>query len=262
MNRRGVAGSGRPARGEQVEGPQAVRELLLAGKRRVHRILVAEGAADREALSEIVGLARRAGVPVTTVDRQQLLSAAQTESPQGVVASADPVREADLDQLARRASGKPAPFLVALDGVTDPHNLGAVMRSAACAGSTGIVIGRHRAAGLTPAAVKAAAGATEHLPVATVAGIPSALGSLRSAGVWTVALDPRAAGSLWDLEVASEPVALVLGSEGRGVSRLALERCDLNVSIPMPGPLASLNVSAAAALACFEVARRRMARPD
>lgn len=262
MSGRGGRRSERPARGEQVEGPQAVRELLLARKRRVHRVIISEGGAGGAVLSEIAALARNAGVPVRTVDRFQLLSAAQTESPQGVVATADPVPEADLDRLARRPTGGPAPFLVVLDGVTDPHNLGAVMRTAACAGSTGIVIGRHRAAGLTPAAVKAAAGAVEYLPVATVAGVPGGLSSLSAAGVWNVALDPEAPRSLWDLEIATEPVALVLGSEGKGISRLARDRCDLALSIPMPGPIASLNVSAAAALACFEVARRRTTQVD
>ena len=238
-----------------------MRELLSAGKRRVHRVTMAEGAAGGTVLAEIAGMARSAGVPIRVVDRQQLLSLAQTDSPQGVVAVADPVPEVDLERLALRGSSS-APFLVVLDGVTDPHNLGAVMRTAASAGGTGIVIGRHRAAGLTPAAVKSAAGAVEHLPVATVPGIPNALTSLRASGIWTVALDPLAQGILWDLEIASEPVALVLGSEGRGISRLARQRCDLAVSIPMPGPLGSLNVSAAAALACFEVARRRMTQAD
>ena len=262
MSGRGGRRSERPARGEQVEGPQAVRELLLARKRRVHRVIISEGGAGGAVLSEIAALARSAGVPVRTVDRSQLMAAAQTDSPQGVVATADPVPEADLDRLAHRPTAGPAPFLVVLDGVTDPHNLGAVMRTAACAGSTGIVIGRHRAAGLTPAAVKAAAGAVEYLPVATVGGVPAALSSLSVAGVWNVALDPQAPRSLWELEIASEPVALVLGSEGRGISRLARDRCDLALSIPLPGAIASLNVSAAAALACFEVARRRTTQVD
>lgn len=144
-----------------------------------------------------------------------------------------------------------------LDGVTDPHNVGAVMRSALSAGATGLVLGRHRAAGLGPTAVKAAAGAVEYLPVAEVAGIPSALSQLSQAGVWTVALDSAAKTQLWDLTLASEPVALVLGDEGRGLSPLVRQRCDLAVRIPLRGPLESLNVSAAAALACFEVARRR-----
>ncbi|HMC41126.1 MAG TPA: RNA methyltransferase, partial [Acidimicrobiales bacterium] len=130
-------------------------------------------------------------------------------------------------------------------------------RTAVAAGATGLVLGRHRSASLTPAAVKAAAGAVEHLRVALVGGIPSALSELKAAGVWTVGLDAGAAGSLWGLTVATEPVALVLGAEGHGLSPLARARCDLVVGVPMAGPLDSLNVSAAAALALFEVARRR-----
>ncbi|MBO0747707.1 MAG: 23S rRNA (guanosine(2251)-2'-O)-methyltransferase RlmB, partial [Acidimicrobiaceae bacterium] len=162
-----------------------------------------------------------------------------------------------LDRLTGTRPGRPAPFLVVLDGVTDPHNLGAVMRSALSAGATGLVIGRHRAARLTPTAVKAAAGAAEHLPIALVGGIPAALNELRSAGVWTVGLDASGSGTVWELEVATEAVALVLGAEGRGLSSLVRQRCEVVVGIPMAGPLESLNVSAAAAVACFEVARRR-----
>jgi 23S rRNA (guanosine2251-2'-O)-methyltransferase len=239
-----------------------VRQLLRARKRRVHRLLIADGSGGSPALAEIAALARAAGVPVRNVDRAHLVSAAQTDAPQGVVAVADPAEEADLDQLCRRTGEGGVPFLVVLDGVTDPHNLGAVMRTAACAGANGIVVGTHRAAGLTPAAVKAAAGAVEHLPVAPVAGIPNALSALSAAGVWTVALDPGATTSLFDLQVVTEPVALVLGSEGKGISRLTRQRCELSVSIPMSGPIESLNVSAAAALACFEVARRRATRTD
>jgi 23S rRNA (guanosine2251-2'-O)-methyltransferase len=189
--------------------------------------------------------------------RDRIDAMAQSDSPQGVIASADAVPEADLDALARPPEGAAPPFLVVLDGVTDPHNLGAVMRSALGAGATGLIVGRHRSARLTPTAVKAAAGAVEHLPVARVPGIPAALASLSSAGVWTVALTEGAPTSLWGLRLASEPVALVLGAEGRGLSRLARQRCDIAVGIPTAGPLGSLNVSAAAALACFEVARRR-----
>jgi 23S rRNA (guanosine2251-2'-O)-methyltransferase len=235
--------------GEQVEGRQAVRELLRAGRRRVHRLSVAEGSET----DDIVELARAGGVPVRRLDKRSLDAMARSDAPQGVVAQADPLAEASLDVLV----GGPAPFLVVLDGVTDPHNLGAVMRTALCAGASGLVIGRHRSAGLTPAALKAAAGAAEHLPVASVAGIPAALSRLAGAGVWTVGLDAGARASLWDLKLATSPVALVLGAEGRGLARLVRERCDLLVSVPLTGPLDSLNVSAAAALACFEVARRR-----
>jgi 23S rRNA (guanosine2251-2'-O)-methyltransferase len=211
-------------------------------------------------MADILRLAGSSRVPVRQVSRAQIDAMAQTDSPQGVVATADPLKEGDLDHLAAR-SGNGPPLLVVLDGVTDPHNLGAVMRSAVCAGATGLVIGRHRSARLSPAAVKAAAGAAEHLPVATVAGIPAALAQLAAAGLWTVGLEPGSPTSLWDLTLASEPIAVVLGAEGRGLSRLVLRRCDIVVEIPLTGPLDSLNVSAAAALACFEVARRRSARP-
>ncbi len=239
--------------GQQVEGRQAVRELLRAGRRRVHQLLVAEGADVSGPLGEILELARAVGVPVRRVDRGQLDAAALTDAPQGVLARADPIPDVALDRLISGAR----PFLVVLDGITDPHNLGAVMRSAVSAGATGLVTGRHRAAGLTPAALKAAAGAAEYLPVARVSGIPAALATLTGAGVWTVALDAGAPTPLWDLTVASEPIALVLGAEGRGLGRLVRQRCDLVVDIPLRGPLDSLNVAAAATLACFEVARKR-----
>lgn len=255
--RRGGRGEG--IGGEHVEGRQAVRELLRAGRRRTHHVMIADGTEQSGLIDEIVALAADLRVPVRWVGRDQLAAAARTDAPQGVIARADPVAEADVAALARRRPDHPNPFLVVLDGVTDPHNLGAVLRSASCAGATGLVIAKHRAAGLTPAAVKAAAGAVEHLPVAMVPGVPAALAGLAAAGVWTVALDADAATPVWDLEVATEPLALVLGAEGRGLARLTRARCELAVSIPRRGPLDSLNVSAAAAVACFEVARRRPA---
>jgi 23S rRNA (guanosine2251-2'-O)-methyltransferase len=212
-------------------------------------------------LGEIVDLAGSAGVAIRRVGPAQIDAVALTGAPQGVVARADPIVAADLGSLAEATAGGTLPFLVVLDGVTDPRNLGAIMRSALSAGATGLVIRRHRSVGLTPAALKAAAGAAEYLPVAIVSGIPAALGVLATAGVWSVALEAGAPTRLWDLHVATEPVALVLGSEGRGLGRLARQRCDLAVGIPLAGPIGSLNVAAAAALACFEVARRRSAGP-
>jgi 23S rRNA (guanosine2251-2'-O)-methyltransferase len=237
-----------------------VRELLRAGRRAVHQLLVAEGLEapdEQHPLAEILDLAELRGIPIRRVPRGKIDAEAGTEAPQGVLARADPVAALELDQLLRRDPGGPPPFLIVLDGVTDPHNLGAVMRTALGAGATGLVVGRHRAAHLSPTAVKAAAGAVEHLPVALVTGVPAALADLKAAGVWTVGLDAEGPGTVWDLDVATEAVALVLGAEGRGLSRLSRQRCDLAVGIPLAGPLGSLNVSAAAAVACFEVARRR-----
>ncbi len=240
-----------------MEGRQAVRELLRARKRRVHHLTVALGADPSGSLAEIMELASAAGVAVRRVERARLNDVALTDAPQGVVARADPLPEADLSTLAGAAVDGTAPFVMVLDGVTDPHNLGAIMRSAVSAGATGLITRRHRASPLTPSALKAAAGAAEYLPVAAVAGIPAALALLAEAGVWSVALDAGAVQPLWGLQVADQPVALVLGSEGRGLGRLVRQRCDLAVAIPLPGPLESLNVAAAATLACFEVARQR-----
>jgi 23S rRNA (guanosine2251-2'-O)-methyltransferase len=147
---------------------------------------------------------------------------------------------------------------VLVDGVTDPGNLGALLRSAEGAGVSGVILPRHRAAHVTPTVAKAAAGAVEHLPIALAPGLPSVIERLKKAGVWVVGLDDGARASLFDLgDLARGPVALVLGAEGPGLSRLTRERCDLLVSIPMQGALSSLNVSAAAVLACYEVARQR-----
>jgi 23S rRNA (guanosine2251-2'-O)-methyltransferase len=148
---------------------------------------------------------------------------------------------------------------LALDGVSDPQNLGALLRTAEVAGVTGVVLPRHRAAHVTPTVAKAAAGAIEYLPIALVAGLPAALATMAGAGVWTVGLDPSAAEPLWSLALGAEPVAVVLGAEGAGLSRLAGQRCDVRLSIPQAGQVDSLNVAAAGALAMFEVARRRLA---
>jgi 23S rRNA (guanosine2251-2'-O)-methyltransferase len=247
--------------GEQIEGRRAVRELLIANRRPVRELWIGEGQDRAGGLAEIVALAAREGVPVRTVPRNRLIAAAKTDAPQGVLAFARPLEASSLADLAKGRPGLPAPFLLLLDGVTDPRNVGALLRTAECAGATGAVLARHRAAHVTPAVAKAAAGAIEHLPIALVAGIASALRTLAGASVWRVGLDPAARASLWDLGLASEPLALVLGAEGRGLSRLVRERCDTLVAIPQKGATASLNVAAAGALACFEVARRRGQTP-
>jgi 23S rRNA (guanosine2251-2'-O)-methyltransferase len=245
--------------GEQVEGRRAVRELLAAGRRRAHEVWLARGVQPAPLLSEISELATARRVPVRTVEAERLAGAARTSAPQGVLSRADPLVEAELDDLARAVPGRANPFLVVLEGVTDPHNLGAILRTAECAGVSGAVLSRHRAVLVTPTVAKAAAGAIEHMPMAVASSVPAALAQLGSAGVWTVGLDAEGTDDLFDLSLASEPVALVLGAEGPGLSRLARRRCDLVVSIPLLGALPSLNVAAAAAVASYEVARRRAA---
>lgn len=243
--------------GTQIEGRHAVREALAAGTRRVRDVWIADGVDPAPIIAEIESLALDAGVPVRRVGRTRLEAEAGSAAPQGVLARAAAVVEHDLADLAQVRPGGGPPFLLVLDGVTDPGNVGALLRTAHVAGATGVVLPRHRSAHLTPAAVKAAAGAVEHLRFALVPGIPAALSGLSDLKVWTVGLDASGDTSVFALELATEPIALVLGAEGDGLSRLARERCDVLARIPQHGSVASLNVAAAGAVACFEVARRR-----
>lgn len=210
------------------------------------------------ALAEIADLAADRRVPVREIRPARLAEIAASHAPQGVVARAEPVPAVPIEQLAAPTDGR-VPLLVAVDGVTDPENLGAILRTAEVAGATGVVLPKHRAVRLTPAATKAAAGAVEHIPIALVGGLPAALASLSDAGLWVVGLAGEAPTSLVGLTVADEPLVLVLGSEHKGLSSLARRRCSLLVSIPRRGHLASLNVSAAAAVALYEIDRLRSA---
>lgn len=246
--------------GEQVEGRQAVRELLLANRRDAREIWMAADLDRAAVLDDIRELAAEARVVIKEVGRGKLDAAARTDAPQGVIAFARPLPEATLDDLVAQRPGRPAPFLLCSDGITDPGNLGALLRSAECAGVTGVVLPQHRAVHVTPSVAKAAAGAVEHLPIAVVGGLPTAIAAMKEAGIWVVGLDERADTTLWDLSVGDGPVALVLGAEGPGLSRLVRERCDQVVSIPMRGRVASLNVGTAGTLACFEIARARHPR--
>ena len=261
-----VAEPGEPKRatekslgGEQVEGRQAVRELLVAGQRRVREIWVSADPDENEVIGDIVEIARSMRVQITEVARKRLDMQARSEAPQGILAFAAPLQETELATLLKRKPNNP-PFLVAVDGVTDPGNLGALLRCCDGAGVHGVVLPRHRAVHVTPTVAKSAAGAVEHVPMTLVGGLPAALGRIKEAGIWVVGLDDEADRSLFDLgDLAAEGICLVLGAEGNGLSRLVRERCDMIVSIPMRGRLSSLNVSAAAALATYEVTRHRVA---
>lgn len=242
-----------PLKAEQVEGRQAVRELLLAGRRSVRSISILESSADSQPLVDLMELARDLGVVVELVSRSRFDSIAETWAPQGVVASAAPLDFDDLDELATHDDA----FLVLLDGVTDPRNVGAVARSAECTGVTGVVLPKHRAAGLNPAAVKTAAGAVEYLNFAQVGGIAAAVKSLNERGVTTIGLDMAGDVPITKLPPLDGPVAVVLGAEGSGLSQLVRRRTQILSAIPMWGNLNSLNVAQAASIACFEIARRR-----
>jgi 23S rRNA (guanosine2251-2'-O)-methyltransferase len=240
-----------------------VRELLIADRRKVHEIWISAELEGDSGVADIVEIAAAKRVPVVHVARARLERDARSEAPQGVLARAEEIPEADLAALigadrSGRGRGAARPFLVAVDGVTDPGNLGAIIRSCDAAGVTGVLLPRHRAVHVTPTVAKASAGAVEYVPMALVPGLPAALRQLSERGIWVVGLDDGADRDLFDVgPLATEPVCVVLGAEGAGLSRLVRERCDSIVAIPMAGRVSSLNVSAAAAVALFEVARAR-----
>jgi 23S rRNA (guanosine2251-2'-O)-methyltransferase len=251
----------RPGQGRTlIEGRRPVVEALRAG-RPMDRILLASGA-GRAALGDLLDLARRRGVEVQTVPRSVIDAEARSGAHQGVLAVVAPIQPVELvELLALPLAGREPPFFLALDGVEDPHNLGALARSAEAAGCHGLILPRHRSAPLSAVAVKTSAGALEHLPVAEVPNLARAIEQLRDAGVWCIGLDGTADASLFDLQLADEPVCVVVGSEGTGLHRLVRDSCDALVRIPMSGHVESLNASVAGALALFEVRRRRHSPP-
>jgi len=242
--------------GDQVEGRHAVRELLLGGSRRVREIMIIDDMDNADILDDISELAFEMKVPLKALPRRRFETEALTESHQGVIARAAPLPETPLEDLAAKRGA----HLLVLDGVTDPGNLGAILRTAECAGVTGVVLSKHRSVHISPTVTKTAAGAVEYLPMAVVGGIPTAIARLNDLGVLTVGLDMGGDTSIFELPLdKDQPVALVLGAEGKGLSRLVRERVSVLSSIPMRGRLNSLNVAMAGAVGMFEVVRRREA---
>jgi 23S rRNA (guanosine2251-2'-O)-methyltransferase len=251
----------RPGPGRMlIEGRRPVVEALRAG-RPIDRILLASGV-GRSALGDLLDLAKGRGVEVQTVPRSLIDAEASSRAHQGVLAIVAPIQPIDLiELLAIPLAGREPPFFLALDGVEDPHNLGALARSAEAAGCHGLIVPRHRSAPLSAVAVKSSAGALEHLPVAEVPNLARAIERLRDSGVWCIGLDGTAQASLFDLELADEPVCVIVGGEGAGLHRLVRDSCDVLIRIPMSGQIESLNASVAGALALFEVRRRRSLPP-
>jgi len=240
-----------------VYGLNPVRELLRAAPAEVSELWLAEGGTRGAAFAELERLARTASAKVRGAPRPKLDRLAGTDRHQGVVAVVADFRYADVDELlARAAAGGRPPLLVVLDGVEDPHNLGAVIRSAHALGAHGVVIPKDRAVGVTAAVAKASAGAVERCPVARVTNVAQCLERLKEAGVWSVGFAADAEKPLGALDLRG-PIALVLGSEGEGLRPLVRRTCDLTAKIPMKGELDSLSVSASAAIALYEAARQR-----
>jgi len=237
-------------------GIHAVRVLLSRQPGRVRRVLVA-GGRDAGRLAEVRALAQQAGVQVASVELAQLDRLAEGERHQGVVAEIVPWAGDPETQLeeALEAAG-PVPLLLVLDGVQDPHNLGACLRSADAAGVAAVIVPRDRAAGLTPVVRKVAAGAAESVPLVAVVNLARTLRDLKERGLWLVGTDDAADKTLYEADLKG-PLGLVMGSEGEGMRRLTRECCDQLVSIPMAGAVESLNVSVATGVALFEAVRQR-----
>jgi 23S rRNA (guanosine2251-2'-O)-methyltransferase len=235
-----------------MTGFHAVEEALAAG-RALDRIVIARGR-HGERVETVVRLAKSRGVPVRFEDRLQVDRLAGTREHQGIAALVAAMPAVELEDLLRAKNERG--LLVLLDGIEDPHNLGAIVRTALAAGAQGVVIPERRAAGLSDTVERASAGALAHLPVARVTNLVRAMEEMKEAGYWLVGLDERAEKSFTEVDLKG-PVGIVLGSEGEGLHELTRKRCDFVVSLPTTGPVRSLNVSVAAGVMLFEVVRQR-----
>ena len=239
-----------------IEGRNAVIEALRAGTA-IDKIYLQKGETDRT-LGHIASKARAGGVVVVEADRRKLDAMSRTHAHQGVIALAAVREYATVEHILRAAAekGEP-PLLVVCDEISDPQNLGAIIRTAECAGAHGVIVPKRRSAGLTAVVAKTSAGAVAHVPVARVPNIPSLLKDLKKQGIWVFGTAADGATALYKADLGG-PAAIVIGSEGDGMTRLAAENCDFLVSIPMRGKLNSLNASAAAAILLYEAVRQRI----
>ena len=239
----------------QLEGRNAVTEALRSG-RRLDQLYVAEGAVDRS-LSRLAAMAAEQGAVVVRCARKKLDAMSQTNAHQGVIAMAAAHEYAELDDVLASAEEKgEAPLIVICDELSDPHNLGAILRTAECVGAHGVIIPKRRSVGLTATVAKASAGAIEYVPVVRVTNVTAAIRELKSRGVWIYGTAADGGIELFDADL-SGPAAIVIGNEGSGMSRLVAESCDACIRIPMKGRVSSLNASAAAAVLLYEAFRRR-----
>ena len=239
-----------------IEGRNAVIEALRSGTA-IDKIYLQKGETDKT-LGHIASRARAAGTVVVEADRRKLDAMSRTHAHQGVIALASLREYVSVESILNSAREKgEAPLLVVCDEISDPHNLGAIIRTAYCAGAHGVIIPKRRSAGLTSVVAKTSAGAVSYLPVARVPNLPALLKELKSQGVWVFGTAAGGTTDLYHVDLKG-PAAIVIGSEGDGMSRLVEENCDFLVSIPMKGGLNSLNASAAAAVLLYEAVRQRM----
>ena len=245
-------------REDLIEGRNAVTEALRAG-RSIDKIYIAKGEVDKT-LGHIASKARDQGVVVVETDRRKLDAMSVTHAHQGVIALAAVREYCSVEDILAIAEerGEP-PFVILCDEISDPHNLGAILRTAECVGAHGVIIPKRRSAGLTSIVDKTSAGAAEHMAVARVPNLPAAIRELKERGLWVYGTAADAPSSMWDTDLTG-PLCLVIGSEGDGMGRLVAENCDFLLSIPMRGKVSSLNASAAASVVMYEVLRQRQVK--
>ena len=240
----------------QLEGRNAVTEALRAG-RTIDKVFVAEGDTDR-GLQRLAAQAKEAGAVIVPVDRRKLDTMSFTRSHQGIIALAAAHEYATVDDILEEAAARgEAPLIVICDELTDPHNLGAIMRSAECAGAHGVIIPKRRSVSLTATVAKASAGAVEYMKVARVTNINNAINELKEKGVWVFGTAAEGSIPMYKADLTG-PAAIVIGNEGEGMSQLVRKNCDVMVHIPMKGRISSLNASAAASILLYEAVRQRL----
>lgn len=238
-----------------VEGRNPVMEAIKGG-REIDKILIAKGS-EQGSINKIIGMAKDKKIVIQYVERAKLDSMSETKSHQGVIALVTPYTYKTVDDIIETAENrKEDPFMIILDEIEDPHNLGAIIRTAECVGAHGVIIPKRRAVGLTPVVIKASAGAVEYMNIAKVSNIASTIEELKEKGIWVYGADMGGDQHYYDRDLAG-PIAIVIGSEGKGIGRLIKEKCDFLVKIPMAGKVASLNASVAASVMMYEVLRQR-----
>jgi len=242
---------------ELLYGRNAVREVLRAGRRKVYKLILAQGAKETGVIADIARLANESGVAIQRVERQQLDKLGDVKH-QGVAAEAAPYPYVGLEEILTKAHQcQEKPLLLMLDCIQDPQNLGALLRTAEIVGVHGVVIPKRRAVGITPAVVNSSAGATEHLLVTRVTNLVRTMEELKTKGLWMVGLEDVPQAEPYYQSDLKMPLALVVGSEGRGMRRLVRETCDVLIRLPMRGRIGSLNAAVAGSIALYEAWRQR-----
>ena len=240
----------------QLEGRNALTEALRSG-RTIDKVFIASGETDK-GLQRLAAQAKEAGAVVVPVDRRKLDQMSTTHAHQGVIAYAAARDYASIDDILEEAANRgQAPLIVICDELSDPHNLGAILRSAECAGAHGVIIPKRRSVGLTATVAKASAGAVEYMKVARVTNLNAAMEELKQKGVWIFGTAAEGSVPMYQADLTG-PTAIVIGSEGDGMSRVVRENCDVTVHIPMSGKINSLNASAAATVLLYEAVRQRL----